>query len=92
MHLKTKTQCTNVQQFEKVELLQYTVVGTPAKQSSAETEFRQSGRLAIRRGSENSPFGSCAQARHLVQKQVAPRFKNGALLKLQKFKNGSLLT
>ncbi len=34
---------------------QYTVVGTPCRQSSAEIEFRQSGLLARGRDSEQQP-------------------------------------
>ncbi len=39
----------------EVELLQYTVVGTPCRPSSAEIEFRQSERLARGRVSEQQP-------------------------------------
>ncbi len=39
----------------KVELLQYTVVGTPCRRSSADIEFQQSGRLARGRVSEKHP-------------------------------------
>ena len=37
------------------EIWQYTVVGTPCRRSSAEIEFRQSGRLARGRVSEEQP-------------------------------------
>ncbi len=46
-------QCTNVEQ--KVELLQYIVVGTPCRRSSAYIEFWQSGRLARGRVLEKQP-------------------------------------
>ena len=36
--------------------------------------------------SRRSSLRKLARARHSVRKQVAPRFKNGQLLKLQKFK------
>jgi hypothetical protein len=54
--------------------------------NSAEIDFWQTGWLARRRGSEKHPSeGSrrVAQARHSLRKPVAPRFKNGVLLKRQ---------
>jgi hypothetical protein len=80
-----KTRCTNVVPYASI--WQFTVLSTLCRQSgSTEIEFGQSGWLARRRGSEKHPSEGSrrgARARHSLRKPVAPRFKNGALLKRQ---------
>ena len=71
------------------QMLQYTVVGTPCRRSSAEIEFRQTGRLARGRVSEKQPsevragppLGAKA-SRSKIQKMV--RYSNGKNLKLSR--------
>jgi hypothetical protein len=64
----------------------HTVIGTLCRQSSTEIELGQSGWLARRQGSEkhrSEGLHRGARARHSLRKPVAPRYKNGALLKRQ---------
>jgi hypothetical protein len=87
-----KIRCTNV--VPNASIWQYTVVSTLCRQSSGtEIEFGQSASgcqwLARRRGSEKHPSEGSrrgTRARHSLRKPVAPRFKNGALLKRQNLK------
>jgi hypothetical protein len=79
-----KIRCTNV--VPNASIWQYTVGDTLCRQSSTEIEFPQTGWLARRRGSEKHPSEGSrrgARARHSLRKPVAPKFKNGALLKRQ---------
>jgi hypothetical protein len=79
-----KIQCTNL--VPNASIWQYAVGDTLCRQNSAEIDFWQTGWLARRRGSEKHPSEGSrrgARARHSLRKPVAPRFKNGALLKRQ---------
>ncbi len=70
----------------KVRLLQYTVVDTPCRRrSSAEIEFRQSGRLARGRVSEMQPLEIRA-GQPLGAKASRSKIQKGPLLKRQIFK------
>ena len=69
----------------KVRLLQYTVVGAPCRRSSAEIKFRQTGQLARGRVSEKQP-SEVRAGPPLGAKASRSKFKNGPLLKRQKFK------
>ncbi len=72
----------------KVRLLQYTVVGTPCRRSSAEIEFRQSGRLARGRVSEEQPSevraGPTLGAKASRQDSKMARYSNGKYLKFRR--------
>ena len=79
-----KIQCSNV--VPNANIWQYTVGDTLCRQNSAEIDFWQTGWLARRRGSEKHPSEGSrrgARASHSPRKPVAPRLKNGALLKRQ---------
>jgi hypothetical protein len=82
--MRLKIQCTNP--VPNASIWQYSVGDTLCRQNRAEIDFWQTGWLARKQGSEKHPSEGSrrgARARHSLRKPVAPRLKNGALLKRQ---------